>query len=279
MTGAAQELGVTVGAVSHQLKDLADFLGERLYIKSGRGISLTAKGKELAHSVAQSFRALDAGLLDAIGNPRSTLRVAVCSCFGPHWLSPRLAQFQSTNPEIDLELRLYANDPDPLDGVADAVISALPLRAGYSSVDLFDEQLVPVICPTIYQQATKKGGPLITTETEPSQIGDDWLSFDMETGASFSSRRSGDWLVCSHYILAIELARAGLGAALVPDFHAERSLRDGTLVKLHPATVPAGRTYSLYYKTARCNETAIATFVRWIRAELRKSRITTRIAS
>ncbi|GHC54110.1 LysR family transcriptional regulator [Gemmobacter tilapiae] len=270
---------MTVSAVSHQLKDLSDFLGERLYIKSGRGVLLTAKGKELAHSTAQSFRALDAGLLEAIGSPRSTLRVAVCSCFGPHWLSPRLPQFRSANPEIDLDLRLYANDPDPLDGVADAVISALPLRAGYNSVDLFDEQLVPVICPSASHNIAKNGLQLITTETEPCKIGDDWLSFDRETGAGFAARRIGDWVVCSHYILAIELARAGLGAALIPDFHAERSLRDGTLVKLHPATIPAGRTYSLYYKTTRANETAIAAFVRWFRTEVRKSRIATRIAS
>lgn len=70
------------------------------------------------------------------------LRLAVCSSFGPGWLIPRLASFYATHPGVDLQLRLYAQDPEQTADVADAFITAREVKPGFAAVHVLDEMLV-----------------------------------------------------------------------------------------------------------------------------------------
>jgi DNA-binding transcriptional LysR family regulator len=64
------------------------------------------------------------------------------------------------------------------------------------------------------------------------------------------------------------MARARLGAALVPDFLARRHIEDGSLVYLNRLPMPSGRVYRLCFKQFRAKEASITAFSRWLRAEL-----------
>ena len=103
---AADEIGVSSSAVSHQLRELAAMLGEELVEKSGRGIVLTEAGQRLAGRLASTFSDLDSMVSDVVGQSAQRLRLAVCSRFGPAWLAPRLPAFTRVHPDIDIELRL-----------------------------------------------------------------------------------------------------------------------------------------------------------------------------
>ena len=94
---AAEELGVSQSAVSHQLRDLTDALGEQLLTRAGRGIALTETGRRLAEQLATTFSGLQSSLDDIIGMSRPALRLAVCSSFGPGWLIPRLPGFYAAH--------------------------------------------------------------------------------------------------------------------------------------------------------------------------------------
>lgn len=82
---AAEELGVSQSAVSHQLRELTTKLGEQPFIRSGRGIALTPTGQRLADKLAATFSGLQSSLDDVVGSNRPSLRLAVCSSFGPVW--------------------------------------------------------------------------------------------------------------------------------------------------------------------------------------------------
>ncbi len=89
VTKAAEELGVTTSAISHQLRELTDILGEKLTEKAGRGITLTAIGTKLAREFGEHFDRIGKSVIEAVSGGTGRVRIAVCSAFGPGWLSPR----------------------------------------------------------------------------------------------------------------------------------------------------------------------------------------------
>jgi LysR family glycine cleavage system transcriptional activator len=240
-------------------------LGEQLLIRSGRGIAVSPMGQILAERLSSTFSSLQASLDEIVGGEsRQILRLAVCSSFGPGWLVPRLPGFIDANPGIDLQLQLYAQDPQLSHQVADAIFSALPVTPGFSAIHVLDEMLVAVHAPGPHKNRHR----MITTDLEPQKLGQDWLDYCAQTGIGREVVQEGAWLRSSHYMLALEMARAGMGAALVPDFLARRYIEDGTLAYLDRTRMFSGRVYRLCFKQSRGRETGIRTFVKWLRAEL-----------
>jgi LysR family glycine cleavage system transcriptional activator len=261
---AAEELGVSQSAVSHQLRELTKVLGEQLLLRSGRGIAISPTGKKLAEKLAATFSSLEASLADVVGGGRQILRLAVCSSFGPGWLIPRLNSFIEAYSHIDLQLHLYAQDPRLTDQVADAIVTALPVEPGYTTVHLIDETLVAVHAPG--RMASKHR--LITTDIESGKLGQDWVNYCNHAGLRLDVIRMGAWMQCTHYLLAQEMARAGLGVALVPDFLARRDIENGALAYFDRTRMPSRRVYNLCYKHSRAHEAGIRNLCQWLKGEL-----------
>lgn len=261
---AAHELGVSQSAVSHQLRELTDALGEQLLVRSGRGIALTATGQRLSEELASTFSGLESHIEGIIGSRQKSFRLAVCSSFGPGWLIPRLPSFVASHPGIDLQLRLYAQDPEQTDNIADAFVTALPVSPGFNAIPLFDEMLVAVQAPSA---GTSLRPRLITTDIEKGKLGQDWLIYCKVSGLRLGDIQSGHWVQCTHYILALEMAKAGLGAALVPDFLAAREIEAGTVCFFDKTRMESGRRYHLCFKRSRAREEEIGALVQWMKAQ------------
>lgn len=269
--GAAGELGVTSGAVSRQLRDLTIAVGEQLIARSGRGIALTATGRELAARLSAAFVDLDRSIDDVVGGRKPLVRLAVCTSFGPGWLASRMEGFVIANPDYDLELRLYTQDPYLTDQVADAFVTAGPLAPGFVAVRLFDETLVAICKSDGTSLERKREQRLITTDINIGQEGADWQDFANATGWPLSEFRSGPFFRASHYLLALELAKAGTGAALVPDFLAERDMKAGAIALFDQRRLPSGRTYHLCYKSSRAKEPALVALAAWMKDQAGQS--------
>lgn len=177
VSAAAAELGVTQSAISHQLRLLADLVGERLVQKQGRRIALTEAGDRLARKLQPAFAEIVRSVGDAIGGTRNVVRLAICSSFGPAWLVPRLGGFYATQPSFDLQVCMYARDPELTDTVADAFVTTLPTEKGFESVFLWAEKLVPVVC-TAGDTGTESR--LITTDLQPGRHGADWKAYSAD---------------------------------------------------------------------------------------------------
>jgi LysR family glycine cleavage system transcriptional activator len=265
---AAKEIGVSSSAVSHQLRELAEIVGEKLVEKAGRGIALTAAGATLSRKLQSTFRDLDRMVAEVVGETHLAFSLAVCSCFGPNWLVPRLPGFLARHPEIDLEVRLYHQDPELTHSAADAIITAEPAKPGYDSIVLFEEMMVAVRSPAPQSLAANRSQRLITTDLHAEILGRDWQDFCAQTGRDLKDLKTGEWIRCSHYILALEMAKAGLGLALVPDFLAARHIGKGDLAYFNNSRIPARRSYRLCYKSKRASDEAIRSFSSWIKSEL-----------
>lgn len=228
----------------------------------GRGIDLTPTGNLLAEKLGHVFSGLQSSLDDVIGGNRRTLRLAVCSSFGPGWLIPRLPGFYAAHPEIDLQLRLYAQDPELTDQVADAFVTALPVKPGFAAVHVVDEHLVAVRA-----RMPQEKNVLITTDIESGKVGKDWANYCAVTGLRLAEIQFGSFIQCTHYMLALEMAKAGLGVALVPDFLAAREVESGTVVYFDRTPVSCDRRYHLCYKKTRAGQDEIKVLAQWMKSQ------------
>src|ERR1700722_3696243 len=108
-TKAAEELHVTHGAVSRQVKSLEDFLGVPLFQRLNRALRLTGEGQAYARSVRESLEALTEATRRVRKSERTRgLTVSTTYSFTSGWLVPRLGRFRALHPDTDV--RLQAND-------------------------------------------------------------------------------------------------------------------------------------------------------------------------
>ncbi|MDW4549722.1 LysR substrate-binding domain-containing protein [Defluviimonas sp. D31] len=271
VTQAAEELGITQSAVSHQLRNLTDYLGEELFERQGRSIALTRAGARLAEALDGAFDLIEQSTAATIGLNRRMIRVALYSSFAAGWMIPVLPEFAARHPDIDLRLVMISDPPEISDRVADVFITSEPTRRGYWSQRLFPEYLVPVAASTTCRDGFDRPVPLITSETDPVMVGADWEAFAALNGLDLPAIRDGAWLCCTHYLLALEMARAGMGAALVPDFMAFPALARSELRRLPGAALPTGQTYDLQIKYERRKEPDIQRLVAWIKDVVRRN--------
>jgi LysR family glycine cleavage system transcriptional activator len=215
-----------------------------------------------------TFDGLQTAVAEIVGSGRQTLRLAVCSSFGPGWLIGRLDDFLLTSPSVDLQLKLYSEDPELTDQVADAFVTALPLQPGFSGVHVLDEMLVAIHAPRHANAGPPGRHRLITTDVDAGNLGRDWLDYSAHSGLALDDIQQGPWLQCTHYMLAYEMAKAGLGVALVPDFLVRRDLASGVLARFDKSLLPSGRRYHLCYKQSRAQERGIQDLVLWFKTQL-----------
>jgi LysR family glycine cleavage system transcriptional activator len=266
---AADEHRVSASAISHHMRDLRMLLGEELLVRSGRGLVLTVFGEQLYQNVSRIFTGLDSTLERLVGKNGQLIRLAVCSSFGPAWLAKRLPAFLKTNPSIDVEVRLYATDPLLTESVADAIVTAGEVVAGFESLTLFDEMLVAVGGRDLVCDGKGMPQRLITTDPYHRNLAEDWHKFSRLTGMDYVGAASDGLSRCTHYLVAMALAQSGVGAALVPDYLAADGLKHGDLRLLSNVRMPAERVYKLCYKVARAQDPVLRCLAQWMKSQAR----------
>ncbi len=212
VTRAAEELHVTHGAVSRQLRVLEDALGQGLFTRQGRGLSLTQVGLQLRDGTGATFDQLRdtwAGL------QRSSRGPFVLGCSGSvlaRWVIPRLDRLQGDLP--DLALHLTAQE-SPLSPDADQVNAALmlaapPWPANWQVDVLAPERIGPVVSPRYAGWAQLEGQPSEVLIHEPvlhtvsrPQAWDDWARAESLPAAPSGT---GQGFARLYYLLEAALA-------------------------------------------------------------------------
>ncbi len=152
-TRAAEELCVTQGAVSQQIKGLEQQVGVALFKRLPRGLALSAEGERLHRVVAKLLRELESEL-QAIqpSAPDTTLVMRSSPSFSMMWLMPRLGGFSRLHPDIELRLRGELFGMSTARMLAEAidvlvVYGQPPERGDQLVTPLMDEYLLPVAAP------------------------------------------------------------------------------------------------------------------------------------
>ena len=262
---AADELGVTPGAVSQQVKALEARLGLALFERRPQALVLTAAGRDYAPALKAAFDAIAAATRRLVPpDDRVRLACAVPASFATCWLMPRLARFEAAQPRVELAILNASRRVEAgMDG-ADAAIRQG--RAGWGAlacVYLFTEALVPVASPALPAPADPLAGPLdgatlLTAETAPGL----WDAWSVAMDRPLRPRRR---LSLADEGLVIQAALNGLGVGLVDRHLIEPALREGRLVLLDDR--PAWRPGTAWYLVHTDRTRPLAAFADWLLQE------------
>ena len=234
MTLAADELCVTHGAVSRQIRQLEEMLGVALTEGPRSRLRMTEAGLKLAQALSPAFDQIEAAVpRPAQAGPRP-LVVSCLPTFAMKWLIPRLPAFQAAHPEIPVRV---AESNGPFDFKADGIDLAIRMRRpdaaeeGDAEATLFMQHFHgPVMSPDLAARgpATLEricALPRLLTRTFLESWSDWAYNFDVGALPPPVSEQLFD-----HYFYMLEAAAAGLGVAIGPWAFVQRDLASGRLV-------------------------------------------------
>jgi len=271
-TRAAEELGVTQTAVSHQVKVLEARLGFRVFRRLNNVLVLTKKGEAYLPSVRQAFDLLSESTETLRGGEDvRTLTVSVLPNFALRWLVPRLSDFQRQHPQLDVRLFTSYRETDFLREDIDVAIRLGDDWPGLSCDYLFSSEIFPVCCPALLTHRPLSspqdlaGLTLLHVFTSP----DDWPLWLTAAGAPDIPTDRGPKF--DSYALALEAAVHGCGAAMARTAFVQAELDSGRLVAPFPLRLK--RSQSWYFLWPRNNAARkIALFRAWILEQAARSR-------
>jgi LysR family glycine cleavage system transcriptional activator len=264
---AAEELGLTHGAISFQMRALKALLGVDLFKRSGRRMELTEEGRRLSGYVRDAFERLERGM-DEVRTARRGQLLAVSTHAGlaSHWLIPRLADFQTRHPEIDVSLL-------PSTALADFTRENVDMALRYGpgnwpgvvTVKLMDEELFPVCSPRFNGgKLPRQPGDLATVPLlrDARQPWSDWLK---SIGLDLPEPNRGP--VYNEPSLLLQAAIAGQGVALARGALFRAAIAAGTLVRLFAGSARSRFSYYIVYPPAAAEIPRVAAFRAWLLAQ------------
>lgn len=151
MNAAAEELSVTPGAVSRQVRQLELSLGVDLFEGPKNKPQLTPAGQELLPELTAALDQIEAAVGRVRNTATGTLDVSCFSTFTVKWLIPRLFDFNTTYPQIKIRLSSPVHGTDPGRDRHDVMITAEQdvVDERKNTVLLFAERLGIVLAPSL----------------------------------------------------------------------------------------------------------------------------------
>ncbi|MFZ0266212.1 LysR substrate-binding domain-containing protein [Caulobacter sp.] len=232
MTLAADELCVTHGAISRQIRQLEDHLGVALTEGPRNRLTLTETGLTLAQALTQALDQIEAALPRAVGDGDGTLVVSCLPTFAMKWLIPRLPDFVAAHPEIQTRI-VESNGPFDFraDGVDLAIRMRLPDAPPSPDADVtpfLKHYVGPVASPDLAAQIRDVDSLARLPRLHTRTFTEGWAEWESAAGLTLSPaavNREFD-----HYFYMLEAAAAGLGVALSPFAFVEKDLAAGRLL-------------------------------------------------
>lgn len=262
---AAEELGVTQGAVAQQVRQLEAHLDLVLFERVPKGLRFTSVGRSFHNRIANVFADLRSATAELKPEPNKVL-ISVTPTFAAKWLIPNLSHFSAAYPNIDL--RIMATEKVSSfysDGIDLAVRQGSPPFG--SSLDvtlLFKQSPIAVAAPKF---ATEDGNRL-----EPETLNklpkihdthDLWPSYLAHLGVEDQSPRD---LRLSQASLAIDAAIAGQGVALVSRFLVAPDIEAGRLVEVGAARDTGKNDFYVLTTRATKKNGSVADVLTWLKS-------------
>lgn len=244
-TAAAQELALTQGAISRQIKLLEDQFGKRLIDRDSRNVHLSPEGEIYAETVRAALGQLREAALGLMSNRHGgVLNLAILPTFGTRWLMPLIPEFVEQNPDITINFATRIGRFDFARERLDAAIHVgQPDWPGATSTLLMREEVAPVAAPEflsangVAEPRDLGRLPLLHMASRPGG----WAEWFEHQGLAAPT---GPGMQFEQFSTAAQACIAGLGVALLPLFLITGELQRGQLV---PAPGRAMQSRSAYY--------------------------------
>lgn len=264
---AAEELGVTVGAVSQHLRRAEDRLGMELFARTAQGLKPLPALAQVLPQLSAGFTQLQDGLAQLTGAHEGVLNVTVGSVFASRWLIWRVHKFSALHPGLEVRLTvtgamLDLGRPDIDCGI----------RYGDGTWPGVETSLIggqdyqPVCSPLLLQRlgdlSDLSAVPVIADQT--SML--DWPAWLAHAGLDPLTALSGP--VYSDASLAFDAAISGQGVLLAADMMTADAVSDGRLVRPFERPVTGKRGYFLATAKGRREPKKLRLFRDWLAEEV-----------
>jgi len=268
---AAEEVHLTHGAISHQIRGLEEDLGLQLFTRNGKRIAITPEGQRFAAVIRRSLgeiaRAAEE-LQDSVRVKR--LLISAVPSLAARWLSARMGKFIDRHPDIEVTLQ---TSPELVDLTRSQVDVCVRFGSGvYPGVKaewLIGDFLYPVASPKY------RGGNLPRTPAELTtdmllRSDESWDSWFAAAGVGLSEPSGG--LVFDDSSMLLRSAAAGHGIAVARHLIAMPEIADGDLVRLFDVAVPTRYSYYIVYTEQAIQKPQVRAFRDWLVAEAEEFR-------
>lgn len=277
-THAGEKLSLSQSAVSRQIGALEGMLNVPLFHRHARGLILTEQGEILFRAAREIFVKLamtEAMIAEAREKPEGPLKVTTTVAFGSVWLTPRIREFLSLYPDVDVSLILADNELDLLMREADVAIrltkprqpdliqrQVLTLRYGvYATPEYLKEHGMPKTAQELDDHRIIVYGE----DARPPVANLNWL---LEAGAPAGRTRRAVLKVNSVYGI-FRAVQSGLGIGALPEYMSDES---SNLVEVLPTT--KGPTVEMYfvYPEELKDSKRVMVFRDWLISKLRSAK-------
>lgn len=255
LTKAAEELNVTPGAISKQVRMLEDELGNPLFLRRHRALELTREGETLSGALRESFERISSTFRQVkTSGGQSSVTIGCTMAMAHLWLMPRMGAFWVDHQDIVID-HVISDHPRGLDR------PDIDLRLRYGngewpdelSAKLYDDRIFPVASPGFAREH-----PVETLDdlARLQLLSVEGIEWDWTTWADFfrelghAGRRLNVRRFNSH-VIALQAARSGQGAVLGWASLVAPLLKSGDLVQLGDAEIAAPHAYFVTWSARR----------------------------
>jgi LysR family glycine cleavage system transcriptional activator len=242
---AAEEIHVTPGAISHQIRALEEELGLLLFTRNGKRIAITDSGQRFAAAIRKSLGEI-ASAAEALQEQNRQQRLVVSSppSFASRWLAPRLWKFVDRHPGIEVVLQSSSHLNDlTRDGIDVGLRFGLGSYPGLKSEKILEEFYYPVASPH-YRQGRLPSSPQQLRDCvllRMDGLQESWLPWFALAGLDLPDPAGG--LVTEDSSLTLRAAADGAGVALTRHAIASQEIAAGELVRLFDIALLSDRAY------------------------------------
>ena len=270
LQAAADELGVSAGAVSQHVIKVEAQLGRAIFERSGRGMRPTGFGEGFLARLGEGFLLLDRAVASTRQHADFVLTVSVAPVFASKWLVPRLSSWSRLHPDILIRLDASTAIVDPDTSDVDVAIRVGP--GGWPGVRaefLLPQELFPVCAPALAARLREPRdliGMPILRDANTTLSWNLWLeNFGLDEAQLAEGHSFTDAALC------LDAAIAGQGVMLAWATLAQYALEHGQLVAPFAYRATTGLGYYLVTSQSRREPPKVARFKRWIRNEIARS--------
>ena len=262
-TRAGDELHVTQGAVSRQIKLLEEQLDCRLFARKGPQLRLTAHGEKLRETVAVALGILKQGVANLQRSAKQVLTVSVLPSFANYWLIPKLTEFERLHPSFSI---LLASSYSMIDFAVNTDID-VGIRLGQGNWpglychQINNDTMFPACTPQLAQEISSIDDILEHTIILDTKPFDEWANWFKSLDLPYEPRSVKEYDDTGTQIKA---ALEGQGISLVRAELVQDHLDSGLLVRLFDVEYRSSLHYYFVCPEQRMAESTIRIFHDWI---------------
>ncbi|MGO1121019.1 LysR family transcriptional regulator [Rhodovibrionaceae bacterium A322] len=266
---AADELGVTPGAVAQQIKSLEAWVGVPLFVRQAQGVKLSALGQNVLSDFTEAFDRLGLAVqkLRVEASPRE-IRIAALPSVAQLWLSPRLPALRASAPQVSISVTALEHRPNLTREPYDLSLFFGPSVAGGQTIDLAPDVIFPVCAPLLAESLLSPADLQAYPCLQDSSWPHDWeiWSAELQRQGKEVIQPGGRGAVYSLYSLALEEAKNGAGVLMGHEVLVERHLAKGSLVAPFDLRVTLERSLTLEVAAAAADNPLVAQVIEGLKA-------------